>query len=411
MREKDLWPAVPNNVEAMEEWIGESQRLLLPLPKYSQRLKTLQDPQSRADMWERDTLSKLITELENLNEDLLPRVQERLQLAKTIEERSLGAYAREWKEAIADIQEDPTYKGLQLKPQLGLVPLGKNTQGLWEFGHLLSGMLPQKDAQGSYIYKESTGIVLVLIPKGVFVMGATSIKGGKNFDPRAADIEQPPHDVSLEAFFASKYEMTQSQWLRVQRTNPSAYLPGTKHGKYTTSTLHPVEHMTWNAAKQTVDRLGLTLPTEAQWEYINRAGSQSVYWGGDSIASMRGKLNISDRVSHENGGPASWKFEKELDDGYIIHAPVGTFQANAFGLHDTSGNVWEWCLDRYGAYTLATDKVSGARLVEKEDAPRLFRGGGFRASSVHARSADRYSIYAHDYSAYDVGLRAIRRIE
>ena len=75
------------------------------------------------------------------------------------------------------------------------------------------------------------------------------------------------------------------------------------------------------------------------------------------------------------------------------------------------GNVWEWCSDRFGAYTLPTESGTGRRIVSKEDAPNLFRGGGFRASSVHVRSADRYSIYAADYSAYDVGLRPARMIE
>ena len=79
--------------------------------------------------------------------------------------------------------------------------------------------------------------------------------------------------------------------------------------------------------------------------------------------------------------------------------------------HDMLGNVWEWCSDQFGDYTLPVEAGTGKRLVGDKDAQRLFRGGGFRASSVHVRSADRYSIYAADYRAYDVGIRPARALE
>ena len=241
-------------------------------------------------------------------------------------------------------------------------------------------------------------------------MGAGDDPSQPNYDPRAAEIEKPVHEVSLDAFFIAKYELTQSQWLRVQKDNPSAYLPGQEQGGITVTAVHPAEHMTWKQAKETLWKMDLILPTEAQWEYANRAGTQTVYWGGNAIADMRGRLNISDRVARERGSPSSWKFEPELDDGYTVHAPVGRFLPNNFGLHDTAGNVWEWCLDRFGAYTLPTSIGDGKRLVDVIEERYTFRGGGFRASSVHARSADRYSIYAQDYSAYDVGLRPARAL-
>jgi len=91
-----------------------------------------------------------------------------------------------------------------------------------------------------------------------------------------------------------------------------------------------------------------------------------------------------------------------------VHAPVGSYRANAFGNHDIAGNVWEWCADRYGSYTMGVREGTGARLA-RDDAPRVFRGGGFRASIVHARSADRYTLYETSFRA-DVGFRGSRSL-
>ena len=111
-----------------------------------------------------------------------------------------------------------------------------------------------------------------------------------------------------------------------------------------------------------------------------------VFWTGNTVSSLKGTLNIADMGGRRLGSPESWRFESTLDDGHMVHAPVGSFTANPFGLHDMLGNVWEWCSDRFGEYTLPTEPGTGKRLAP-EDAPNLFRGGGFRASSVHVRSA------------------------
>ena len=414
--EELLWPAVPERVADMRLWIKESRTLVASLPNHERHLEALEQKkvlegfQSPELRWEYQTLTRLILGLQSLKKETIPKVERRLITAENLYSQSIESHKEQWKNAISSIKNSPLYGGLQITPQLGLVPLGANKEGLWEFAHVLSGDIPQQDSQGQWDITEDVGVVLVLLPERTFLMGASTEQGADNFDPRAADIESPVHEVSLSAFFLSKYELTQAQWLRVQPKNPSAYLPGQEQGGFVISLLNPVEHMTWQEAKEALGRMDLILPTEAQWEYGNRAGTQSVYWGGDSIQDMLGRTNISDRLARERGSPSSWKFEEELDDGYTVHAPVGKFSPNRFGLHDTSGNVWEWCLDRFGPYTDPTRSGDGLRMTVENEERYIFRGGGFRASSVHARSADRYSIYAQDYSAYDVGIRPARAL-
>ena len=171
-----------------------------------------------------------------------------------------------------------------------------------------------------------------------------------------------------------------------------------------------MEQISWDEASQVTSDLGLSLPTEAQWEHAARGGTSTIYWTGDDPHSLVGAANLADRYGQQHGGPASWSFIPWLDDGNLVHAPVGSYRANGFGLHDTAGNVWEWCQDRYGPYALPTAPGTGERQVPG-NAPRVFRGGGFRASAVHAKSADRYGLYAPDYRGFDVGLRPARAID
>jgi formylglycine-generating enzyme required for sulfatase activity len=296
------------------------------------------------------------------------------------------------------------------------VPIGTDPRsGLWEFAHLASGEVAERNADGELVLKESTGIVLVLLPGGTFSMGTRAPDpahrlGTPNTDPAARSSEGPVHEVRLEPFFLAKHEMTQGQWLRATGTNPSAYPAGAEIGGRKHTLLHPVEQIKWADARRVLGRLGLALPTEAQWEYAARGGTTTVYWSGDWKDSLAGAVNIADRYCKQNGGPGSWLFELWIDDGYVVHAPVGTYKKNPFGLHEVTGNVWEWVEDHYGGYDLPVRPGTGERLVPR-DTPRVFRGGGFRANAVHVRSGDRYTLYAPDYSGFDVGARAARPVE
>jgi formylglycine-generating enzyme required for sulfatase activity len=124
----------------------------------------------------------------------------------------------------------------------------------------------------------------------------------------------------------------------------------------------------WNDARAFCDWLSkksgqaVRLPTEAQWEYACRAGTNTIYAWGDNPDDGKGWANCADQTLKKkmDATPAFAFFT--WDDGFVYTSPVGTFKANAFGLHDMIGNVWQWCDDSFGAYDkdAAIDPV-GAR--------------------------------------------------
>ena len=106
---------------------------------------------------------------------------------------------------------------------------------------------------------------------------------------------------------------------------------------------HPVEGLNWLEAVEVLDRLGMRLPTEAEWEHAARAGTTGRWWTGAEHESLKRTVNLSDRTARQNG--ATWDVEEWLEDGHTIHAPVGTYRPNPFGLHEVYGNVAELCAD------------------------------------------------------------------
>ena len=212
----------------------------------------------------------------------------------------------------------------------------------------------------------------------------------------------------MDACFLSKYEMTQGQWLRIVGRNPSGYAPGSRVGDKLGNLSNPVERVSWNECTEALHRLGLELPTEAQWEYGARAGTTSVWWTGDEKESVAGAANLADGFCKSHGGPRGWEYEEWLDDGWALHAPVGSFRANAFGLHDMIGNVWEWCRDGYGGYGRPVRAGDGERPMTGAPS-HVNRGGSFTTCAWRARSAHRIDSDP-DYRVDMLGLRPARAI-
>ncbi len=270
--------------------------------------------------------------------------------AVSLRQRSVDDQQETWRRAIESIASSREYGGLELAAQEGLVPLGRNDwTGLWEFWHVASGERPRTPSDGSSSRsRPEDGIVLVLVPAGEFRMGA--LDGGDG---------EPPHEESVEAYFLSKYEVTQAQYERMAGANIAWYRPGPmpKFGatqgldEPEITALHPVESVDWFEAARFCRRLGLRLPSEAEWEFACRAGSSSAYSWGDDPGCLEGRENVNDEtcIPHSLPPHAPW------NDGYPLHAPAGNYEANGFGFHDLHGNLSEWCSDAVDASAVRTD--------------------------------------------------------
>jgi serine/threonine protein kinase/formylglycine-generating enzyme required for sulfatase activity len=381
-----------------------------------------------AQQWQHDTLAGLVVDLEAFVDEgkkgTLAGVEERLDFARTIEEQSItGAeVADAWTEAITDITALDVYDGLRLQPQLGLVPLRRDPRsGLWEFWHVQTGRRPEPNADEAainpWILTGDTGLVFILIPGGTFHMGGQKDDHeGSNYDPGAEDIESPVHEIALDPYFISKYEMTQGQWLRFTGSNPSNYgldwkwedklrPDGTIHEN---TAWNPVTQVSWIDCTEILGRLALVFPTEAQWEYAARAGSVTTWWTGNDKASIGTQRagNLGDAWTRNMGAPATWTYE-DWDDYWVVHAPAGSFAPNPFGLHDTLGNVWEWMRDSYGSYKIhEVEPDSGFRRVFGAR-NRVRRGGSFSLGAFSARSAYR-SYRTPDNRSNSDGVRPAR---
>jgi formylglycine-generating enzyme required for sulfatase activity len=201
-------------------------------------------------------------------------------------------------------------------------------------------------------------MVFVWCPPGTFLMG--SEKGG--------DDEKPVHRVTLtKGFYMGVHPVTQAQWTPVTGATPSHFKGDNR----------PVEQVSWDDCQDYCQKLTahlkgrvtVRLPSEAEWEYACRAETTTDYHTGEGEAALKqaGWYSAnSDRQTH----------------------PVGELSANAWGLYDMHGNVWEWCQDWYNKYH-AGDQVDPVHLAKKSDNYRILRGGSWLFIAKYCRAAFR----------------------
>jgi len=189
----------------------------------------------------------------------------------------------------------------------------------------------------------------------IYVQGGTFQMGTNDYDNK-----KPIHTVTLSDFYIGKYEVTQNEYERVMGTNPS----------YFKCSDCPVENVSWNDAVEYARKVGKRLPTEAEWEYAARGGNKNnnyKYSGSNSL----------DNVAWYND-----------NSGSKTHS-VGTKQANELGIYDMSGNVWEWCNDWYGSYSISSQSNPQG---PTSGSSRVVRGGSFDYDGFNCRVGNR-SLY------------------
>ena len=254
------------------------------------------------------------------------------------------------------------------------------------------------------------GIELVYCPAGSFMMGAVPD------DVYASDIEKPRHKVTLDGFWIGKYDVTQEQYEIVMGTNPSNFKGKPKN---------PVENVSWYDAVEfcnalskakgltpyyTIDKAkedpnnlnsdddkiwlvtvkpnanGFRLPTEAEWEYANRAGSETIYYWGNIFNEGYGWYN---------------------GNSNLMTQPVGKKKPNRWGLYDMSGNVMQWCWDWCDdiEYYMVSEAVN-PKGAEKGEL-RALRGGSWYNDETFIRSSCRNGSNADNRACKNCGFRVV----
>ena len=254
----------------------------------------------------------------------------------------------------------------------------------------------------------------VLVPAGEFLMGSPPTEKGRDSD------EGPQHRVQItKPFYLARHEVTVGHFkafvaatgyktdaekggggvgIDFETSGWSGWSEGPQYTWRNTgfpqTDSHPVVNVSWNDAAAFCKWLGgkeggtYRLPTEAEWEYTCRAGTQTAYYHGDDAEGLAAVGNLTDEIRAD-------------DDVFTV--PVGQFKPNNFGLYDMHGNVWEWCQD--GKRVYGKSPVKDPQGPAAAGAPRVLRGGGWGSYPSFCRSAGRYRgipVYRYGGSGFRV---------
>jgi len=251
---------------------------------------------------------------------------------------------------------------------------------------------PSSEAENHAQTKTETETGMILLPDGTFIMGDED------------EIDAPPHEVTISAFYIDTYLVTQEQYEKLMGENPSRWKGKT----------NPVEQMRWSDAvkycnarsrseglepcydlntwKCNFTANGYRLPTEAEWEYACRAGTTTAYFFGDDESKLKAYAWYEDNSASKP-------------------RPVGQKPANPWGLYDMHGSVWEWCNDFYKVDYYQESPRKNPRGPETGET-KVLRGGAWKFSAESCRSAYRYNEnpgYADVCFGYDIyGFRCVR---
>ena len=260
-----------------------------------------------------------------------------------------------------------------------------------EFWRILDEARLEADKRSQEIIRKSTpGLAfkdcdicpeMVVIPAGNFQMGS---KRGIFSSVKPSDDELPQHRVSIQPFAIGKFEITQEQWKALMGNNPSRFI----------SALSPVEQVSWDDAQEFTKKLSevtgqqYRLPTEAEWEFAARSGTDTEFSFGDLAKD------------HED-----FAFSKQNSAGKTNQ--VGVKKPNAFGLHDMHGNVLEWTQDCWKPSYSGAPTDGSANFANRENCRKVLRGGSWQTNPEFLRSAQRIK-FPPEAKFDDLGLRVVR---
>ena len=254
----------------------------------------------------------------------------------------------------------------------------------------------------------------VFIPGGSFLMGSPDTENWRIDD-------ELQHEVTVGSFCMDPYETTQADYARLMDENPSTFagddLPVENiswldavryaNARSTEAGLTPAYTITADGVEWNLAADGYRLPTEAEWEYACRAGSSTPFNTEKSLSAEEANFY----------GHYPYEIEENYFDNSVLEAkpgeyrqttvPVGSFEANAWGLYDMHGNVNEWCWDYYGAYDPDhADNPMGPAFGTRH----VYRGGGWNDFAKNMRSAYR-AAGQEDMHSYNLGLRLVRNAD
>jgi formylglycine-generating enzyme required for sulfatase activity len=248
----------------------------------------------------------------------------------------------------------------------------------------------------------------VLIPDGTFLMGQTEAEkaelirqvGEEDYASYYAR-ELPQHEVTVPPFFMGRYPVTQAQWQAVARLPQVEQALNPDPSRFKGDN-RPVEYVSWYDAVEFCARLSAhtgrpyRLPTEAEWEYACRAGTTTPFAFGETLTTEIANYNGDYTYANDPKG----EYRKET-------TPVDHFGiANAFGLSDMHGNVWEWCQDHWHSNYKGAPVDGSAWLSEDEGVVRILRGGSWIDNPRHCRSAYRFNLNPR-YAFNNFGFRVV----
>ena len=244
---------------------------------------------------------------------------------------------------------------------------------------------------------------MMRIPSGSFLMGSPEN------ELERFSWEGPQHEVALSQFFMARYPITQAQW-RVVAAMPQVNRELKPEPSNFKGDLLPVERVSWYEAVEFCDRLTLhtnrqyRLPTEAEWEYACRAGTTTPFHFGETITTDLANYCGEDRKIGETDYSGSYGSGPKGEYRQTT-TPVDQFNvANAFGLCDTHGNVWEWCQDHWHENYEGAPTDGSAWLTDDKEARRIVRGGSWVNNPRFCRSAQR-DLFTPVNRLYRLGFR------